>query len=288
MMSHSSRTNIEKAAEHLLERFGVHVVALIAYGSRVFGQVRKGSEYDFWVIVRDPAAFHRGNAEFYRTQLSRPSTPEEQTRLNKTGPLFYSLRTNDLDIKMAVLGEAALARLCRDDWWTVKGRLQKPLLIIRSTPEVDAAILSARRVGIACALNLVPATFTIEELLHDLVGLSYRAEIRPEHKRAKIRSILHAGRHKLEEIYVPLLKELSYVEKRDERRYIDTRDPRVRQRMRRATLRMLRRSKWSRRTFDFVHRNYRSHSSPLRYIIKKILGEIEKAAKRCLRIPGKS
>ena len=284
MTSRSSPTNVEKAAACLLEHFGPHVAALIGYGSRVFGQARAASSYDFWLIVRDPAAFHRGNAEFYRTRLNIRSTPEEQTALNETGPLFYSLEEAGLDIKLAVLGEATLLRLCRDEWWTVKGRLQKPLLILRSTPTVDAAILSARRDGLACALNLVPREFTLEELLREVVGLSYRAEVRPEHKRAKIRSILKAGREELEKIYAPLLAELEYVEPRGAQRYLDTRDPEARRRARRATLRALRRSKWSRKSLGFIWRNYKSHGAPFRYISLKVLGEIEKVIRRWLHL----
>ena len=143
-----------------------------------------------------------------------PSTPEEQIRLNRAGPLFYALKEDGAEVKLAVLDERSLAEFCVHDWWTVKGRMQKPLRMIRSTPAVDQAILSARREALACALNLAPREFTIEELLREIVGLSYRAEVRPENKSAKVRSILEAGRAELERIYLPLLAELPYVEPR--------------------------------------------------------------------------
>jgi hypothetical protein len=270
---------IEAVARKLLARYGEHAAALIAYGSRVFGQARRGSAFDFWLIVRDAEAFHRANAEFYRASLNVQSTPEEQIRLNRAGPLFYALKEDGAEVKLAVLDERSLAEFCAADWWTVKGRMQKPLRMFRSTPLVDQAILSARREALASALNLVPREFTTGELLHEIVGLSYRAEIRPEHKSAKVRSILDAGRAELERIYLPLLRELPYVEARGER-WLDRRGPEARARARAATRRALRRSKWCRQSFRFIWRNYRSYANPLRYILLKIVGEVEKGFRR--------
>ena len=275
-------TSVGSAAEHLKKRYGAHVAALLAYGSRVCGQPRTGSAYDFWLIVKDPSAFHHDNAEFYRTELNINSSPEKQIALNRTGPLFYSLKEDDLAIKIAVLGEADFVRLCRDEWWTVKGRMQKPLLRICSTPAVDDAVLAARREGLTCGLNLVAEEFTMEQLLYQIVGLSYRAEIRPEAKGAKIRSIMSVGRAQLEAIYRPLLDELDYVEQKGEV-FVDRRSKEDRCRARAETLRALRRSKWCRRSRRYIWRNFRSHGSPIRYITMKIIGELEKAVKRLLR-----
>ena len=279
MADERSPEAIDAVAQKLLARYGGHVAALIAYGSRVFGQARRGSAFDFWLIVRDAEAFHRANAEFYRTRLNVPSTPEEQIRLNRAGPLFYALEEDGAEVKLAVLDERSLAEFCAADWWTVKGRMQKPLRMIRSTPAVDRAILSARREALACAVSLAPREFTIEELLREVVGLSYRAEFRPENKPAKVRSILEAGRAELERIYAPLLAELPYVEPRGGR-WLDRRAPEERARARAATLRALRRSKWSRQSLRFIWRNYRSYAKPLRYILRKMAGEVEKTLKR--------
>ena len=276
---------VQQAAELLLRRFGPHAAALMAYGSRVCGQVRAGSAFDFWLIVREPEAFHRNNAEFYRTQLNIRSTPEKQIALNRVGPLFYGMNENGLDIKFAVLGEEDFVRLCRDEWWTVKGRMQKPLRVMRGTSAVEAAILDARKEGLLCGLNLVPRKFTLEQLLYEIVGLSYRAEVRPERKPAKIRSILESGRADLEEIYVPLLQEVNFVARRGEG-YFDRRSPEERKRARAATLRALRRSKWSGRSVRYLWRNYSSHRAPTSYILRKILGEIEKAVRRCFGRSG--
>jgi len=270
---------LEDAAQYLARRYGPHLSALMAYGSRVCGRPRTGSAYDFWLILRDPDAFHRQNADFYRTQLNLPSTPEEQIALNREGPLFYCLRDGGLEMKLAVLGEDDLVRLCASDWWTVKGRMQKPLRAFRSTPKVDAAIAAARAEGLRHALNLVPRRFILERLLREIVGLSYRAEIRPERKRAKILSILESGREELARIYLPLLESVPHV-RREDGGFVDLRGEAERRAARKATLRALRRSKWSGRSLQFIWRNFCSHRTPLKYLLLKVVGEIEKAVRR--------
>jgi hypothetical protein len=281
-MSAEREPTIEAVSQRVLDRFGPHVAALLAYGSRIFGQARIGSAYDFWVIVRDGEAFHRANAEFYRTHLHEPSTPERQIALNRSGPLFYTYRDGGAEVKIAVIEERVFVRLCRYPWYTVKGRMQKPMLVMRSSPAVDAALLGARREGLLHGLSLTPAEFTMEELLRQICSLSYRAEIRPERKGAKIRSILRAGGARLDAMYRPLLAELPYVQARGDR-FLDTRPAPERARARKATLRLLRRSKWSRRSRRFVLRNYHSHPHPIRYILLKILGEAQKPFARLLK-----
>lgn len=283
--SQNNHDDVTEVAQYVLDRYGEHAAALMAYGSRVYGKARRGSAFDFWLIVSDLEKFHFSNAEFYRTKLNVPSTPEEQIELNRTGPLFYSMRDDGHDIKLAVLDERSFADLCVHEWWTVKGRMQKPLLVIRSTRVVENAILAARREGLVAAVNLLPREFSMAQLIPEIVGLSYRAEVRPERKTAKIQSIVEAGRKPLEEIYRPLLEELPYVQRegevlRDIRSDADRRSARL------GTLRALSHSKWCRRSLRFVWRNFRSYSQPIRYIYMKVVGEVEKAVKQ--RNGGKS
>jgi hypothetical protein len=274
--SENGLDDVMRAAQFVLARYGEHVAALMAYGSRVYGEARRGSAYDFWLIVRDLEAFHYANADFYKTQLNIPSTPEEQIRMNRTGPLFYSMRDDDHEIKLAVLDEHSFADLCVHEWWAVKGRMQKPLRAIRTTPLVETAILAARREGLVAAVNLLPREFTIKELITEIVGLSYRAEVRPERIRAKVLSIVQAGREPLKEIYLPLLEELPFV-KREGGRLSDLRTDADRRRARHGTLGALNHSKWCRRSLRFVWRNFRSYSQPVRYLCMKLAGEVEKA-----------
>ncbi len=279
MASHSRLYTLEETAEHLTQRFGPHIASLMAYGSRVCGRPRAGSAYDFWLIVQDPERFHHANADFYLTRLNVPSSPEKQIALNREGPLFYSMNEEGIELKLAVMGEEDFVRVCGSDWWTVKGRMQKPLRFFCSSPAVEAAVTAARREGLQCGLNLVPRHFGLEDLLREIVGLSYRAEIRPERKGAKVLSILDSGRTELEKIYRPLLEEVPFVEGKDDA-YADLRDEDQRRSARAATLHALKRSKWCRQSLRFVWRNYCSHRRPIRYLLLKVAGEIEKVVRR--------
>jgi len=261
--------------EIIVEKYGDCIAGLIKYGSLVFGEPRRGSVHDFWVIVRDPGEFHFRNAAFYRTHLQRPSTPQEQIDLNRGGPNFYSLQERGVRMKLAVIGERDFVRLCRAPTMVVKGRMQKPVRVIRSTDAIERAIRDAREDGMKDAVNLLPRRFALEDFLPVLASLSYRAEIRPERKQAKIRSIIGAGRQEFERIYRPLLAACPCLH-RERRWYVDVRDREERERGRGRTLARIRRCKWSPGQFRYIYRNYRSYRTPLRYIWEKIWGEVEK------------
>ena len=264
---------------YLIERYGDNVVGLLKYGTMAFGIPHKNSVHDFWVIVRDLGDFHDRNAGFYTTNLNVPSTVEEQISANRVAPNFYALHENGLNMKIGVLSEHDFARLCRAKMMFVKGRMQKPLRVIRSTPVIDDAILSARAEGAHQGVSLCRRAFTMDEFLYQLCSLSYRAEIRPERKRAKVQSIVDRGRDQLTEIYEPLLAGFAYLDRKDDE-YVDTRGPDDRRLARRKTLGYLRQCKWSYTTVRLIWRNYRTHSAPFKYVWHKILGEIEKGRNR--------
>jgi len=265
--------------QFLLKRYGDNIAGLIKYGSMAFGEPYRRSVHDFWVIVRDLHAFHSLNAEFYRTRLNHPSTVEKQVEANRFAPNFYSIHEDGLAIKAAVIAEHDFDRLCHARLMFVKGRMQKPLRIIRSTPRIDRAISDARREGAYHALNLCRRQFTLDEFLYQLCSLSYRAEIRPEHKHAKIMSIINSGGAMFRGIYADILATIPTLTF-DGRTYSDTRTRQERVLARRRTLGYIRRCKWSWNTIKLIWRNYRTHSAPLRYLWDKITGEIEKALRR--------
>jgi hypothetical protein len=119
----------------------------------------------------------------------------------------------------------------------------------------------------------------MDQFLYCLCGLSYRAEIRPERKRAKVRSIIEAGRTELEAIYRPLLAAMPFIASGGNG-YTDTRPAEEKRMAHRKTVGYLRRCKWSSTTLRLIWRNYRTHSAPLRYMWHKLLGEVEKAWSR--------
>ena len=267
-------------AQYLIEDFDEHLVGLIQYGSTVFGQPRRGSVPDFWVIVRDAATFHHSRAMRAVHRANGHESVAAQIRWNRTGPNFYAVENHDLHAKIAVIGLDTFIRLCRSETYLVKGRMQKPLHVLRTCPEIDAAIRDARFEAAAEALGLVPRRFTLGRYLYCVLSLSYRAEIRPEMKRQKINSILAAGRRQVEEIYRPMLEALPRVIRLDDGRYLDRRHPAARRRLRRAVKRRLLRIKYSRRSLYTIWKNYATHARPIRYICLKIRGEVEKFLRR--------
>ena len=273
------QTELGKEERYLLDRYGDNVVGLLKYGSMAFGSPHRRSVHDFWIIVRNLRAFHTLNRDFYATRLNHSSSVEKQIAANRFAPNFYFFHENGVAIKAAALSEHDFGRLCHSRMMFVKGRMQKPLRIIRTTSAINAAIRDARREGALYAVSLCPDRFTIDEFLYQLCSLSYRAEIRPEHKRAKILSIMAAGSDMFRDMYRGILAGIEHVEVRDGA-YFDTRPADVRKIERKRTLGYLRRCKWSLNTLRLIWRNYRTHSAPIRYIWHKALGEFEKALKR--------
>jgi len=264
---------------YLVQRYGDNVVGLLKYGSMAFGVPHRHSVHDFWVIVRDLHAFHAANADFYRTRLNVVSSVEDQIAANRIAPNFYALEENGLRMKLAVLSEHDFARLCKAKMMFVKGRMQKPLRAIRITAAVQHGIDAARIEGASHAVNLCPERFTFEQFLYQLCSLSYRAEIRPERKRAKIQSIIDKGRTELGRIYRPLLARMPHIHANGNG-YRDVRSADQKRLARTRTMGYLRRCRWSAMTLRLIWRNYRTHSTPIRYIIEKIIGEIEKGLHR--------
>lgn len=255
----------------LLERFGDLIVGLIHYGSTAFGAPHSGSTADFWVIVEDLLAFHRRFAG-----ASQRALAARRIALNRDGPCFFAVHEGALHLKMGVISRRAFGRWCRARSFYVKGRMQKPLRILRAEPDILAAIADARRDGVDWALDLLPARFTFEQFLLTLLGLSYRTEIRPEWVGRKVQSILRAGREELERIYRPLLEAHENVTKTAGGAYEDRRPASEKRLARHRALQALRRMRWSGETFRNIWRNYLTHPRPIRYILRKVGGEIEK------------
>jgi hypothetical protein len=270
-----------KEEQYLFDKYGDNLVGLIGYGSMVFGRPRAGSLRDYWVIYRDYEDFHSRNEEFYKESLNKKSTVEEQIRTNKEGPNFYQWidKENDIHIKTAVMQEDDFYRFCTSEPLVVKGRMQKPLKIVRVSKKVQEGIDAARREGAELGINLINKEFTFDDFLFAVQSLSYRAEIRPEGKNRKIYSIIDKGKDELDRIYRPLLEELPFVEKKDEHTYVDTRLDETKKELKKKTLKMLKRLKWSRQAFKILIRNYATFNNPVKYTFMKAVAELKKVFK---------
>ena len=262
----------------LLAKYGDNVAGLIGYGSMVYGRTRKRSVYDCWIIVKDLRAFHERNQDLYGRVLNKPSSVEEQIRLNQRWINFYAVTENGIDMKWAVVSEEDFVRFCHDKWMFVKGRMQKPLKVFRSTPAIDAAILAVRREATRQAVDLLGSSFTFDEFLRTAISLSYRADIRPEPMEAKVSSIIEAAGEVLPGIYKPLLQELVFVEEH-EGLYQDTRPQAEQDKARRRTRWYLWKARFHLGYRKVLWRNYRTYKHPLRYVFYKVSDAMAKRLK---------
>jgi hypothetical protein len=262
----------------LLAKYGDNVVGLVGYGSMLFGRTRKSSVYDCWIILEDPKLFHEQNEELYRHGLNRPSNAKEQIRLNQGWINFYAVTENGIDMKWAVVSENDFIRFCSDKWMFVKGRMQKPLKIFRSTKAIEEAILAARREATRQAVDLLDSPLTFDDFLRMAMSLSYMADIRPESVRVKVSSIVESTRGTLHKIYLPLLRELDYI-KEFEGVYKDTRPDTVQMKAWLQTRWYLWKAKFHLGYRKVLWRNYRTYKHPLRYVFYKIYDEMMRRLK---------
>jgi hypothetical protein len=271
---------ISGRATYLFNKYGDNIIALFAYGSLVYGKPREGSIPDFLVIIRDIIQFHNQNEEFYKNGLTIPSTPEEQIKLNEIWPNFYQFNTDEGAMKVGIMSHDYFLNAATGDNMYVQGRIQKPLGIILSNDEINDAILTARKKGTNYALNIVKSEFTFHDFAYALASLSYLAEIRPEKKSLKINDIVTTGYEEFVKIYIPILNEIPFIQKKGEDSYLDKRADDEREEEKRKTLEYLNRQKWSKSSINRIFRNAMNYKHPISYILAKIKGEFEKAYRR--------
>lgn len=271
-----NRNEIRPEARWLLDRFDDCLAGLIHYGSTAFGQARRGSACDFWLIVSDLNEFH-SRFQPMPCWISRGrDSVKKRVEFNRGTPNFYSIVQDDMHMKLAVIDVESFCNMSDAPSYYIKGRMQKPLNIIKAEPRIRQAIQQARDEATQWAIDLLPGRFTFEDFLRAALGLSYRTEIRPEFKKRKVQSIIDTGRDMVTEIYRPLLEAHPDVVKEGEDIYRDTRDELTRRYARIKVVRELRRLKWSRAGFRQLYQNYMTHNRPILYLVRKVIGEFEK------------
>ncbi|GIL94530.1 hypothetical protein Vretimale_762, partial [Volvox reticuliferus] len=183
-----------------------------------FSRRGRGPVIDFIFAVKDAHEWHQQN-------LSR--NPDHYSWVGRLGPNvvcgvaeavgvgvhFNTLVQLDgqMMIKYGVIEAASLERdLSLWEHLYIAGRMQKPVTPLLPAPPgpLAAAQESNLHNALAAALVLLPPTFTEEELLRTLVGLSYRGDIRlavgaeDPHKVARI---VDGSWDALYSMYMPLL-----------------------------------------------------------------------------------
>lgn len=83
---------------------------------------------------------------------------------------------------MIKYGVISLATLCRDlltwDALYIAGRLQKPVITLKSHAAVEAAQEANLESAVRSALLTLPERFTLRQMLRTLCGLSYTGDFR--------------------------------------------------------------------------------------------------------------
>jgi translocator assembly and maintenance protein 41 len=199
------------------------VAHAFAYGSAVFAPEQytkaeaSGAMTDLVFAVRDPLAWHRANLSIH---------PRHYSLVGRLGPgavaalqehsgarAYYNAMVSWRGrlIKYGVVSVDALI----DDLlhWThlyLAGRMHKPTQVLISAPEVEAAARVNLRSAAAAALLLQPTcSFSEEELLSSICGLSYAGDPRQALVEAsKPREIAATHARALRAMYAEPLREL--------------------------------------------------------------------------------
>ena len=189
-------TPLGRAAYELNEKLkGANFI--IGYGSWVYGTEKKDSMKDFIVVVGDTAEFYSKNEDLVKT----PFVPfvrnaSAQNFINKLGPNYYHLGHE------TKIGVVSMEQFITGGTANYVGfRLTKPLAIYSNRdPNIARfAVNRAREETLERALSLMPEEFTLQDFALQYLGVSYKADIRPEDPR-KVQSTYDATREQTNKI----------------------------------------------------------------------------------------
>lgn len=213
---------VRKSIQNVLSKLPSMPHCDYAYGSYVFSQANNqptsGSMVDIIRIVPDSISFHRENVRL---------NPKHYSALLRilyhlsagmfdflTNRLLYNIVSEeDCILKYGVVGIRDLERDLLD--WNelyLAGRFHKPVLCLSSDPSMQprvyAAIQKNRLSALEVSLSLLPARFTLHNLLCTATALSYNGDFRMAFAEnpQKICNIVDGQKSELHDIYVPLLE----------------------------------------------------------------------------------
>ena len=186
---------------------------MLVYGSAAFAQSgrTKGKMLDIIFAVDDPMDWHSQNIISNPTHYSfvrrLPSSFLLRLQRSSAG-LYYNpfvkLRGMDSLVKYGVISTADLKRDLRE-WRTlyVSGRMHKPVLLLETCPELDAASRHNLSHAVRTALLLMPETFSLQDLFCRIAGISYTGDIRMgfAEDANKINNIVNANYNGFEKLY---------------------------------------------------------------------------------------
>ncbi len=209
-------TELGKSAKDLVERLssGSHVLAIIAYGSWVYGTQKPDSMKDFLVVVDNPAQFYAENEWLTKT----PTVPFArstfaQAAINLLGPNFYHI--DGIDGGKVKIGVMSQRQFENANSWLgnyVGFRLTKPLLVYfvqaSQLPQdkLESVIAEARLKTLQRTLGIMPMSFTLDEFAVRYVEMSYEADVRPEDPR-KVNTTYETNKEQLDRMSQVFLDE---------------------------------------------------------------------------------
>lgn len=180
-----------------MEKFSFNQEALIqkyqpdfamAYGSGIKPQEGYKQEdqpmLDFILGVDNPKNWHTSNLKNQPEDYSQFATilgSELVDYLQNIGAKIYYNHTEfeDRKIKYGVLSVADLIQDLEEwSYLYAAGRLQKPVEILKITPEIRKAMQSNLDSALITALLLLPENFTEEDLYMTIAGISYTGDSR--------------------------------------------------------------------------------------------------------------
>ncbi|KAG2448782.1 hypothetical protein HYH02_006134 [Chlamydomonas schloesseri] len=182
----------------------------------------KGPVLDFIFAVEDSHKWHEENLKRNQDHYSWVGRLGSQAVCSIAEAVGVGVHFNTLvpldaqtTIKYGVVERACLERDLRH--WThlyIAGRMQKPVTPLLQAPQslAEAEVIN-RHNALSTALVLLPPTFTEEELLRTLVGLSYRGDVRlavGAEDPHKVGRIVAGSWEALAEMYLPLLQSERY------------------------------------------------------------------------------
>lgn len=221
MLDKTIEQEFRKISDHYVKN-NPSILCTIAYGSQIYGKPTADSHFDFWFVIDKYRKFHIKRKKDYKNyKYSLLRRPAAHMTLNKINPNFYQDSLDNKEVKYGVVTLRDFIKGCSKKCYKtyIKGRFHKPVKIIYSKDEytrnkIEKAILKVRKDGLKQALNLSGKTFTFDNLLTNLVSLSYIADIRPE-SPDKIVDIIKNSMSELKEIYTPLLEEENLTKKNE-------------------------------------------------------------------------
>ncbi|KAK0425483.1 hypothetical protein QR680_009230 [Steinernema hermaphroditum] len=189
-----------------------------AYGSGAVAQ--KGENIskkmvDFVIATNDPARFHTDNITRNPRHYSwlRNIGGSRVAKFQQYGGahLIYNtnIQVNTRKIKYGVVSMSDLkADLLDWRWFYLAGRLQKPVVhVIGPNPKVLDELQENRMSALQVALLILSESFTMEDLLSQIVALSYNGDFRMMvgEDKNKVSKIVQGAMDRLTAVYSPLL-----------------------------------------------------------------------------------